>query len=281
MDKDTVSTVGKQKLFNYALRADMGKDEFIAAVTDGLVEPPQYFPANVIMNLTGNVESIDEIIARGKRGLKVNEFETAWESSEALVLDTRKKENFVKGFIPGSIFVGVDDTFAPWVGTLITELKQPILLITESGREEEVITRLARVGYDNTIGYLEGGVEAWKNAGNVLDVVEEISPADFAKLYTSNPTMNLLDARRHSEYDTEHIVGAENFPLDFINRNMASLDKNKKYYIYCGGGYRSVIMISILKSRGYHKLVNIPGGYKALAATSLKHSEHHEVKTEL
>jgi hydroxyacylglutathione hydrolase len=281
MDKETQSTIGKQKQFNYALRADMSKDEFITAVTDGLVEPPQYFPANVIMNLTGNVESIDDILARGMRPLNVSEFEAVWDSTEALVLDTRKKEDFVKGFIPGSIYIGVDDTFAPWVGTLITDLKQPILLIADSGREEEVITRLARVGYDNTIGYLNGGVTAWKNAGNPLDVIDEINASEFATLYSSNPSLDVLDGRRHSEYDSEHIVGAENFPLDFINRNMATLNKNKKYYIYCGGGYRSVIMISILKARGYHKLVNIPGGYKALAATSLKRSEHQEVKTEL
>lgn len=281
MDKDTVSTIGKQKLFNYALRADMKKEEFVSSVLDGLVEPPQYFPSNVIMNVTGNVESIDEIISRGMRALNVKEFETVWESTDALVIDTRRQDVFVKGFIPGSVFVGIDDTFAPWVGALITDLKQPILLIVEKGREEEVITRLARVGYDNTIGYLQGGVDAWSKAGNVLDEIEEIAPQEFARIFTANSALHLIDARRHSEYETEHIVGAENFPLDFINRNMSSLDKNKSYFIYCGGGYRSVIMISILKSRGYHNLVNIPGGYKALCNTPLKRSEHHELKTEL
>lgn len=281
MDKETVSTLGLQKKFNYALRADMTKEEFIEAVTDGLVEPPQYFPSNVIMNLTGEVDSIDTIIKNGKRPLTPEQFESAWEAANALVLDTRRKEDFIKAFIPGSIFIGVDDSFAPWVGTLITDLKQPILLVTEPGREEEVITRLARVGYDHTIGFLEGGVEAWRNSGKEVDAIDTISAEAFAQRFTADPNLNLLDARRHSEFETEHLVGAENFPLDFINKNMASIDSQKKYYIHCAGGYRSVIMSSILKSRGYNNIVNIAGGYKELKTTSLKKTDVRTVNTDL
>ncbi len=281
MDKETVSTLEKQKKFNYALRAGMQREEFIQVVTDGLVEPPQYFPANVLMNVLGGVDSLDEILKKGNRSLFVKEFETVWESTEALVLDTRPKEQFVKGFIPGSIFIGIDDTFAPWVGALIINLKQPILLVTEEGRQEEVITRLARVGYDNTLGYLAGGMDAWIREGKEVDTVNEISAEDFASLFDTHINTFLLDARRQSEYEVEHLVGAENVPLDTINKNMATLDLRKTYYIHCAGGYRSVIMSSILKSRGYHNIVNIRGGYKALSATKLKRTEHHEVNTEL
>lgn len=281
MDKETVSTLEKQKKFNYALRADMSRDEFIDAVTDGLVEPPQYFPANVLMNVLGGVDSIDEILKKGNRPLSVKEFETVWESTEALVLDTRPKEQFAKGFIPGAIFIGIDDTFAPWVGALITNLKQPILVVVEKDRQEEVITRLARVGYDNTLGYLDGGMESWIKSGNEVDVLEEISANDFATLFDTHINTFQLDARRQSEYETEHVVGAENFPLDTVNKNMTVLDLRKKYYIHCAGGYRSVIMASILKARGYHNVVNIQGGYKALSATNIKRTEHHNLTTEL
>ena len=281
MDKETVSTVGKQKKFNYALRSDMAKGEFIAAIIDGLVEPPQYFPSNVIMNLTGNVEGIDVIIKRGQTPLSAKEFETVWETTHAAVLDTRKKEDFVKGFIPGSIFIGIDDSFAPWVGTLITDLKQPILLIADEMREEEIITRLARVGYDNTIGFLKGGIEVWKNAGLEVDQIDEISAEQFAGYFSNHPKANLLDARRNAEFESEHLVGATNFPLDFINKNMADLNPEKTYYVHCAGGYRSVIMSSILKSRGFNKVINIRGGYKSLSATELPRTHHKEVKTDL
>lgn len=282
MSKETTDTLGHQKQVNYALRADMTKEEFIKAVTDGLVEPPQYFPMNVLMNLQGGIASIDDIITKGKHPLTAKEFQTAWESMEALVLDTRSKDSFANEHIPGSISIGIDDNFAPWVGTLITDLKQPILFLADEGREEEVVIRLSRVGYDNTIGYLKGGVAAWKEAGFDTDIIKEINAEDFAALYEMDSKhINLLDARRKSEYDSEHLVGAENFPLDFINHNMAQLDKNKKYYIHCAGGYRSVIMASILKARGYEKLVNIRGGYKALSQTGLKKTKYVEPTTML
>jgi len=282
MSKETTDTLGHQKQVNYALQADMSKEEFIKAVTDGLVEPPQYFPLNVLMNLKGGMESIDEIIARGRRPLTAREFQTVWESMEALILDTRSKELFVAEHIPGSIFIGLDDNFAPWVGTLITDLKQPILFLSEEGREEEVVVRLSRVGYDNTIGFLQGGMNAWKEAGFDTDTIKEISAEEFTTLYEMDSRhINLLDARRKSEFDSEHLVGAENFPLDFINQNMSRLDRSKRYYIHCAGGYRSVIMCSILKSRDFDKLVNIRGGYKALSQTGLKKTHYVEPTTML
>ncbi|MBL7744169.1 MAG: MBL fold metallo-hydrolase [Chitinophagaceae bacterium] len=282
MSKETTDTLGHQKKVNYALRADMTKEQFIREVTEGLVEPPHYFPFNVLMNLQGGIDSIDEIIARGKRPLTAKEFLTVWESVEALVLDTRSKEAFVVEHIPGSIFIGIDDNFAPWAGTLIPDLKQPILFLADEGREEEVVIRLSRVGYDNTIGYLKGGVNAWKEAGFDTDLIKEISAKDFDILYEMDSLhIHLLDARRRSEYDSEHLVGAENFPLDFINQNMSLLDRSKKYFIHCAGGYRSVIMISILKSRGFADLVNIKGGYKALSQTGLEKTKYKEPKTML
>jgi glyoxylase-like metal-dependent hydrolase (beta-lactamase superfamily II)/rhodanese-related sulfurtransferase len=282
MSKETTDTLGHQKQVNYALRADMTKQEFIKAVTDGLVEPPQYFPLNVLMNLKGGLESIDDIIAKGKHPLAAKEFQIVWESIEALVLDTRNKEAFAAEHIPGSIYIGIDDNFAPWVGTLIIDLKQSILFIADEGKEEEVVIRLSRVGYDNTVGYLKGGMVAWKEAGFETGSLKEICAEDFATLYQmDNKHINLLDARRKSEFDSEHLLGAENFPLDFINNNMSHLDRNKKYYIYCAGGYRSVIMASILKSRGYDKVVNIRGGYKALSQTGLKKTHYVEPTTML
>jgi rhodanese-related sulfurtransferase len=282
MSKETTDTLGHQKKVNYALRANMTKEEFIKAVTDGLVEPPQYFPLNVLMNIKGGLESIDEVIAKGRHPLTAKEFQTVWESMDALVLDTRTKEEFVTGHIPGSIFIGIDDNFAPWAGTLITDMKQPILFLATEGREEEVVIRLSRVGYDNTVGYLKGGMDAWKEAGFDTAMIKEISAQDFDTLYEMDSQhINLLDARRKSEFDSEHLVGAVNFPLDFINQNMSQLDRNKKYYIHCAGGYRSVIMASILKSRGYNNLVNIRGGYNALSQTMLAKTKYVEPTTML
>ena len=278
MSKDTWDYLGNQKKTNYALRADMGKDEFVTEVTTGLVEPPQYFPKNAMMNKMG-YDSIDDIRERGIQPLSTRAFKVAWESEEALVIDTRPQDIFVKGFIPGSIFIGIDDNFAMWVGALITDLKQPILFVAEPGREEEVVTRLARVGYDYSIGYLDGGFDTWVAAGEEVDTLEEVSAEAFAQLY--NEDVNLLDVRKESEYDAEHIVGAENFPLDFINRNMSQLDRDKKYYVHCAGGYRSVIAASILRSRGFENLVNIQEGFKALVETNLKRTEYTEQITEL
>lgn len=275
MSKETTDTLGHQKKVNYALQKELTKEDFIKKVTEGLVEPPQYFPLNVLMNLQGGMESIDDIIVKGKRPLTAKEFQTVWESMDALVLDSRGKEAFLTEHIPGSIFIGLDDHFAPWVGTLVTDLKQPILFLADEGREEEVVIRLSRVGYDNTVGYLQAGMKSWRAEGFDTGNIDEISADDFAVLYEKEgEKINLLDARRKSEFESEHLVGAENFPLDFINQNMAQLDRNKRYYIHCAGGYRSVVMCSILKSRGYEKLVNIRGGFNALSQTDLKKTKY-------
>jgi hydroxyacylglutathione hydrolase len=278
MSKDTWGYLGDQKQNNYALRADMTREEFVKEVTTGLVEPPQYFPKNAMMNKMG-YDSIDEVRNRGTQALSVRAFKAAWEEEEALVIDTRLQDVFAEGFIPGSIFIGIDDNFAMWVGALITDLKLPILFVAEPGREEEVVTRLARVGYDNPIGFLKGGFDAWKEAGEEVDTMEQVTGEEFAKLY--NKDVNLLDVRKESEYAAEHIVGAQNFPLDFINRNMNKLDRDKRYYLHCAGGYRSMIAASILRSRGFENLVNIQGGYKELVQTDLKRTEYVEQITEL
>jgi hydroxyacylglutathione hydrolase len=279
MSKETEGTLGDQKLFNYALRADMTKEEFVKEVTTGLVAPPQYFPKNAMMNKMG-YDSIDEVRERGVKPLNIRAFKAAWEMEEALVLDTRSKDDFAKGFIPGSIFIGLDGSFAAWVGALITDLKQPILFIAEPGHEEEVVNRLARVGYDNSIGYLEGGFKTWKEAGEEIDKVEEINPEAFAKLFKSEK-IDVLDVRKESEYNAEHLVGVENFPLDFINTKMSQIDRNKKYYLYCITGYRSLITASILKSRGLHNVVNITEGFEALSKLDLKRTEYQEQITEM
>ncbi len=280
LSKETTDTLGHQKKTNYALRPDMTKEEFIKAVTEGLVEPPQYFPFNVLMNLKGGIASIDDIVKQGTRPLSPKEFQTVWEVEEALVIDTRNKETFPKEFIPGTIFIGIDDNFAPWVGALITDLKQPVLLITDAGREEEAVIRMARVGYDNTLGYLKGGLATWKEAGLDTDQISEVSAEEFADMYSANPSLHLLDARKQSEYKSQHLVGAENFPLDFVNKNMSSLNRSYKYYIHCAGGYRSVIMASILKARGF-EVVNIKGGFKALSATRLAKTSFQQQETML
>jgi hydroxyacylglutathione hydrolase len=282
MSNDTVDTLGHQKRTNYALRKDMTREQFIREVTEGLVDPPQYFPANVVMNIMGNLPGIDELIREGAQALGVQEFMAVREGRGALVLDTRHKEEFSSCHIPGSLYIGLDDQFAPWAGTLIPDLKHPILLVTDEGHEEEAVVRLARVGYDNAVGYLKGGVDAWAEAGQDTDRLAEITAEDFAELQAQEPNrFILLDVRRKSEYDTEHVVGAESFPLDFINRNLAMLDPEVTYYVHCAGGYRSVIACSILKGHGFDRVVNILGGFKALSASGLERTTYRKQNTAL
>lgn len=280
MAKETESTIGLQKQFNYALRADMTKAEFVKEVTTGLVDPPQYFPKNAVMNKMG-YESIETVLNRGVHPLTPREFITVAEAENALILDTRSEQEFVKGFVPGAISIGLDGQFASWVGTLITDLKQPILLVCEPGREEESVTRLARVGYDNTMGYLDGGFAAWQASGNDIDSMESISAEKFGNRLKAGKT-TVLDVRRQSEYDAEHVIGAQNFPLDFINKNMSELRRDVQYLVHCAGGYRSVIAISILKNRGFDNLVNVEGGFKAIKETgNVALSQYVEQATEL
>jgi len=261
MSKETTDTLGHQKQTNYALQP-MSKDAFIKEVTTGLVAPPAYFPLNVIMNIHG-YESIDKVLQRGEHALSPEAFETAANETNAVLLDTRDAQTFAKGFIPNSINIAINGSFAPWVGTLIPDIKQPILLIADEGTEEEVITRLARVGYDNTIGFLQGGFHAWKNAGKETERIHSILADELADIMQQKK-VNILDVRKNSEYQSEHIIDAENTPLDFINDSLAQIDKNKIHFVYCAGGYRSMIFISILKARGFNNLVDVKGGFKAI-----------------
>lgn len=261
MSKETYDTLGNQKKNNYALRGDMSKEEFVAEVLTGLSEPPQYFPKNVMMN-KGINNSIDSIIERGTVPLSVEDFKSK-ATEGALMLDVRHQSDFVKGHIPGSIFIGLDGGFAPWVGALIRDIDQEIILIVAEERAEEAVTRLSRIGYDNSAGYLAGGIEAWKNANNEIDTIETISVTDFeSKLKTDD--IAILDVRKTGEFSAEHLKNAKNEPLDSINYNMAKIDPNTKYYIHCAGGYRSVIFESILKSRGIHNFVDVLGGFGAI-----------------
>lgn len=263
MSKETFDTLGNQKKTNYALRADMTKAEFIKEVTTGLLPPPLYFPLNVKMNKEGYT-NIADVIETGTKALNPKEFESIANETSALILDVRSQAVFAKGFIPNSINIGIDGGFAPWVGALIPDIKQPILLVTEEGREEETVIRLARVGYDNTLGYVKGGFTAWKNAGKDTEQINSITVQTFVETFKKNPEINILDVRKTAEYQTGHIVDAANLPLDNINDSMPEIDKNKTYYVHCAGGYRSMIYTSILKSRGYDNLINVEGGFKTI-----------------
>lgn len=278
MSSETEDTLGNQKKTNYALRADMSKDEFVKAVTDGLVAPPQYFPKNAVMNKMG-YDSFDEVMEQGNKALSADDFENVVKAMDAIIIDTRTPADYAKGHVPGSIFIGIDDNFATWVGTLITDLKHPIVFVADEGREEEVVTRLSRVGYDNTMGYLKGGFDAWKASGKEVDTVEEISAAEFVENKEVND--HVLDVRRESEYNTEHMIGTTNLPLDFINQNMNKINDTDTYYAHCQGGYRSMVFISILKSRGYHNVTNITGGFNALKEDGAKVSDYVEPTTML
>ena len=266
MSEETYDTLGHQKKVNYALRPSMSREEFVKEVTEGLVAPPQYFPKNAVMNKTG-YEPFDEIMMQGNRGLDIETFCQYRDEESVLVIDTRMNEEVVQGFIPNSVFLGIDDNFAPWLGALIEDLKQPLLFIAEAGREEEVVMRAARVGYDNVLGYLVGGIDTWKSAGKELDTIESWTAAEFAEKLPSDGV--ILDVRKESEFTSRHIKGAVNFPLDFINSTMDRLDPNETYYMHCEGGYRSVITGSILRRNGFKKLVNILGGMEAIYETNI------------
>lgn len=269
MSKETSDTLGNQKLFNYALRADMTKEEFIKEVTTGLATPPQYFPKNVQLNKEG-YKDIDSVLKQGTQALSAEQFENLVNSQNALILDTRSPQVFKDKFIPNSINISINGGFAPWVGTLITDMKQPIVLITDEGKEEETVTRLSRVGYDNTLGYLKGGINSWIESNKELDSIISISTTKLrSKLSTET---NILDVRKVSEYSSEHINNdrVTNFPLDFINERIQELDKNTEYHIHCAGGYRSMIAASILKSRGFDKIIDIAGGFNAIKQADIE-----------
>ena len=269
MSKETTDTLGNQKKTNYALNPALTKEEFKKEVLTGLVAPPAYFPLNVLMNIQG-YDSIDKVLERGQHALSPEGFEAAANETSALILDTRDPQTFAAGFVPNSINIGIDGSFAPWVGAMIPDIKQEILLVTEEGREEEVITRLARVGYDFTIGYLKGGFASWKASGKEFDQIESIEPAEaFTRVAAGEG--EIIDVRKNSEYLSEHVIDVENAPLDFINDSMLKIDKNKTYFVHCAGGYRSMIFNSTLRARGYDNLIDINGGFKAIKESGKFH----------
>lgn len=268
MSKETTDTLGNQKKVNYALQP-MTEDEFVSAILTGLTTPPGYFPKNVLMNIQG-YESLDNIMQKAETPLEPNHFEMVANETNALVLDTRDAEVFAKGFIPNSINIGLDGSFAQWVGEMIVDIKQPILLVTDEGREEEAIIRLSRVGYDNVVGYLKGGFSSWLNAQKEVDTVKRI---DASELSTLNNTP-VFDVRKKSEYDSEHMLNAENIPLNQINQHLAQFPKNQLFVLHCAGGYRSMIAASILKQRGWDNFADVRGGFSAIKEAGLPVSEY-------
>ena len=272
LSKETVGTIGNQKKTNYALRADMTKEEFVKEVTNGLLPPPQYFPLNVKMNKEGYTD-IHEIIENGTKPLNPEDFEVIAIQTNALILDVRHQDDFTKGHIPKSIFIGIDGSFAPWVGAMIGDVKQPILLVTPKGREKETVTRLSRVGFDRTLGYLNQGIEAWSKAGNAIDTIDGIEVTDL-KLLKELKDLNIFDVRKPDEYASEHLVKAHSTPLSFINDYMDKFPENEPFYLHCAAGYRSVIAASILKSRGIHNLIDVKRGFAAIKNGGMKISEY-------
>ena len=272
MMKETVDSLGNQKKMNYALRADMTREEFIQEVTDGLLPPPQYFPLNVKMNKSG-YDDIDSVLDRGLKGLEPETFELLANEAGALILDVRHQDEYVKGHIPQSIFIGLDGGFAPWVGTLIGDVSQPLLIVAPEGREEETITRLSRVGFDQTLGFLARGFGAWKKSGKEYDMISGVSAEALEKLIDQDQ-VSVYDVRKESEFLSEHITSAHNTPLDFLNDHLDRFPENNPFYIHCAGGYRSVIAASVLKKRGIHNLIDVQGGFKAIKETKIELTDY-------
>jgi hydroxyacylglutathione hydrolase len=267
MSKETSDTLGHQKKVNYALNPNLSKEQFIREILTGLVAPPGYFPQNVLLNIKG-YESLDTVMKRSHKALSALEFEVIANETGAVVIDTRSAQDFSKAFVPNSINIGIDGNFATWVGTLIPDVKQEILIVADEGREHEVITRLARVGFDRCLGYLKGGIATWLIEGKETDSIFSINSHKLSEALKTEKTP-VLDVRRANEYNSEHLVDAINAPLDFINDSMLKVDRNKKYFVHCAGGYRSMTFISILQSRGYRNLVDVKGGFKEIKESGL------------
>lgn len=271
MSKETTDTLGNQKKTNYALRPDMTEEEFVNELLTGLTPPPSYFPKNVLMNIQG-YESLDSIMERGKKALTVEEFQTISENNDVLILDTRKAEDFAKGFIPNSLNIGLESNFAMWVGELITDIKQKLLLVTYPGKEEESIIRLSRVGYDHAIGYLDGGFDTWINANKKIDVVNRIYAKDLIQQLENNQSL-LIDVRKKSEFNAEHVIDAVNIPLNEISNRLSEFPKNKPFVLNCAGGYRSMIAASILKQNGLSNFSDVIGGFSEIKKTAVPTTE--------
>lgn len=267
MSKETTDTLGNQKATNYALKADMTKEEFISELLNGLGRPPAYFPQNVLMNIKG-YSSLDEVLKRGVQPLTPEAFKEVVAETGAVMLDVRHEDDFIKEHIPGSIFIGLHGGFAPWVGALLMNVEQPIVLITPEGKEEEAVTRLARVGFDNTLGYLKGGIAVWKAAGLETDSIRSVSPEEFER--ATEKECVVVDSRKPGEFEGGHVIGAINIPLDFVNEQFESVPQTEDFYLHCAGGYRSVIMASILKARGYHNMINVEKGFGGIKNTAVK-----------
>ena len=265
--KETSDTLGNQKQTNYALNPDLSEDEFVTALLTGLTNPPGYFPKNVLLNING-YESLDTVLKRAKTALNPTEFELVANETRALVLDTRPSAIFAKGFIPNSINIGLDGNFAMWVGEMISDIQQEILLVTEIGKEDEALIRLSRVGYDRTIGYLNGSFEAWEKAGKQMDTINRISATELEKQLAPQKTV-VIDVRKQSEFDSEHLVGAINIPMNEINNRLSEFPKDKPFVLHCAGGYRSIIAASILKQRGWDNFVDVSDGFAGIKNTQL------------
>ena len=271
LSKETIGSLGEQKKTNYALRHDMTEAEFIKEVTDGLLPPPQYFPLNVQLNKEG-YEDFEEVLKRGTQEFSAEQFEEQAKNTNAIILDVRNQADFAKGHIPGSIFIGIDGGFAPWVGALIGDVKQPLLLVTPEGREQETITRLSRVGFDQTLGTLKGGFVTWKNSDKEIDSIHSVTAEEFKE--NSTDSSPIFDVRKPGEYTSEHLPKAKNTSLDFINEYLSEFPEQENFYIHCAGGYRSMIAASILKSRGIHNLIDVKGGFGAIKETGMEITDY-------
>jgi hydroxyacylglutathione hydrolase len=268
MSKETISTLGEQKKSNYALRADMTESDFIKEVTDGLLDPPAYFGMNAQMNKS-IINKFDVVLASGLKAIPVSQFENVCKNTNALILDSRNSGDFAQGFIPNSINIGISGDFAPWVGALIANVRQPIILVTEPGKEEETVTRLSRVGFDNQIGHLQGGFQSWKNSGHEIATINRITAQEFEnKLNIETDT--IIDIRRNTEFETAHVENAINKPLATINDWIETINPSQHFFIHCAGGYRSMVAGSILHSRGYFNFSEIEGGYNSITKTNIK-----------
>ena len=271
MSKETTDTLGNQKKTNYALRADMTEDEFVNELLNGLTAPPGYFPKNVVMNMKG-YESLDVVLKRAKRPLNATEFEITANITGALILDVRNPDVFAQGFIPNSINIGLNGNYATWVGEMVKDINQKILLVTEPGQEEEAMIRLSRVGYDHTIGYLDGGYATWVTSNKPFETIVRITALDFENYY--NQGIPVIDVRKTSEFNAEHVVGVNSVPLNSIYENLSIFPKDKKFILYCAGGYRSMIAASILKQLGYDGFADVTGGYTEIAKTNVPRTEY-------
>lgn len=272
MSKETIGSIGYEKQNNYALRADMTKEEFVKELTDGLMPPPSYFPENVMLNKKG-YDDIDHVIERSESPFSVQEFKEALTKAAVVILDVRYQSEFVKGFIPNSIFIGIDGGFAPWVGTIIKNTKTPILLVVDKDRLNETITRLARVGFDNVIGYLEGGINSWIKEGEVIDSINSISPNQFENIIEKNKSSHVVDVRKESEFLSQHMINAKLAPLSDLSNHIDKFISTSENYVHCAGGYRSVIACSILKQKGISNVTNVEGGFGAMKKLNINLTE--------